>query len=128
MKRSIFLLITAIIAILLGGMMILLPEKMAEGFGVTSSPIIIFMMREIGLFNLCSGVLNFLVRNDIDSKTLKAVLIFNIAYHLIMLPLNLSGVSQGIFPFGQAIPPLVIHLFVGIGSLIYLMKIKTSAD
>ena len=124
MKRSIFFVIIAVIAILLGSTMLFIPGKMAEGFGVSSSPIMIFMMREIGLFNLGSGVLNYFVRNDKDSNTLKGVLIFNIAYHLIMVPLNLSGVFQGTFPIGQAIAPLVIHIFVGFGSLIYLMKIK----
>lgn len=126
MKRSIFLLIVAIIAILIGGISILLPDKMAEGFGGTSTPLLIFLVRELGVFSLCAGVLNFLVRNDTDSKTLKAIFIFNISYHMIMLPVNFIGISQGALSFGQAIPPLVIHLFVGIGSLIYLVKIKTT--
>lgn len=125
MKRSIFLLIAAIIAILIGGISLLFPVKMTEGFGGTSTPLLIFLVRELGAFSLCAGVLNFLVRNDPDSKTLKAIFIFNILYHMLMLPINFFGISQGALSFGQAIPPLIIHLFVGIGSFIYLSKIKT---
>ena len=128
MKRSIFLLIVAIIAILIGGISLFFPSKMAEGFGITPTPVITFLILELGAFSLCTGVLNFLVRNDTDSKTLKAIFIFNMAYHVIMLPVNLFGVSQGIFSFGQAIPPFAIHLFVGIGSFMYLAKIKTAAN
>ena len=127
MKRSTFLLIAAIIATLIGGMSLFSPGKMAEGFGVTPTPMIIFLARELGVLNLCLGVLNFLVRNDTDSKTLKAIFIFNFAYHLIMVPVNLFGISQGIFTFAQAILPLVFHFLMGIGSFIYLSKMKTSA-
>lgn len=126
MKRSIFLLVAAIIATLIGGISLFFPNKMAEGFGMTPTPVIIFLARELGVFNLCSGVLNFLVRNDTDSKTLKAIFIFNTAYHLLMMPINLFGVSQGIFTFVQAILPMAFHFFLGIGSFIYLSKIKTS--
>ena len=128
MKRSIFLLIAAIVAILIGGMSLLFPDKMAEGFGVTPTPVIIFLARELGVLNLCSGVLNFLVRNDADSKTLKSIFIFNMAYHVMMVPINLFGMSQGVFTFGQAMLPLAFHLLIGAGFFIFFSKIKTSFD
>ena len=76
MKRSIFLLITAIFAAIFGGMMFFLPGKMADGFGSAPTLFSTFLMREMGLIILCSGVLNFLVRNDRDSLALKAIFIF----------------------------------------------------
>ena len=85
-------------------------------------------MREMGLIILCSDVLNFIVRNDIDSTALKAILIFNIAYHLTMIPMVFIGVSQGVFAIDKSIGGLAAHLFIGIGSLFYLIKIKTSAS
>lgn len=126
MKRSTFLFIAAILAVLIGGLSLIFPAKMAESFGVTSTPMIIFLARELGVFNLCTGALNFLVRNDQDSKTLKAILIFNFAYHLMMLPINLYALSQGVFTLAQALPPMAFHLVLGIGSYVYLSKIKTS--
>ena len=128
MKRSTFLLIAAFFGLLIGGMSLFLPNKMADGFGITATPVIIFLSRELGAFNLCTGILNFIVRNDADSKTLKAIFIFNVTYHVIMMPVNVIGLSQGVFSIGQAILPFVFHLLLGIGSFIYLTKIKTSAN
>ncbi len=127
MKRSIFLLITAIFAALFGGMMFFLPDKVAEEFGTAPTPFSTFLMREMGLVILCSSVLNFIVRNDGDSLALKAIFVFNMAYHVTMMPIVFIGVSQGIFTMEKAIPGLAAHLFIGIGSLIYLMKMRTSA-
>ena len=126
MKRSLFLIITAIISALFGGMMFFLPGMVTEGFGSSPTPFSSFLMREMGLIILCSGVLNFLVRNDSDSMALKAIFIFNIAYHVIMIPIVFIGVSQGVFTIDKSFGGLAAHLFVGIGSLFYLMKIKTS--
>ena len=128
MKRSIFLLIAAIIAALIGVLSLFLPGKMAEGFGMTPSPMITFLIRELGAFSLCAGLLNFLVRKDPDSKTLKAILIFNMVYHFIMMPVNFVGLSESVFVLSQSIPPMIIHLFVGIGSFLYLSKMKTAAN
>ena len=127
MKRSIFLLITAAFAALFGGMMFFLPATVIEEFGTEPTLFSTFLMREMGLVILCSSVMNFLVRNDSDSNALKAILIFNMVYHLAMIPIVFMGVSQGIFTIYKAIPGLAAHLFIGVGSLIYLRNIKTSA-
>jgi hypothetical protein len=126
MKRSLFLIITAIIATLFGGMMFFMPDKAAEGFGMTSALETALLFRSLGGLLLCSGVLNFLVRNEGDSKALKAIFIFNIVFHAISMTNVFIGVSQGILMFNKVIPGQVAHLFIGIGSIIYMLKIKTS--
>jgi F0F1-type ATP synthase assembly protein I len=125
MKRSIFFIITSIISALFGGMMFFLPDMVTEGFGSTPTTFSSFLMRETGLIMLGLGVLNFLVRNDSDSMALKAIFIFNIVYHVTMIPIVFIGVSQGVFTIDKSIGGLVAHLFIGIGSVFYLMKIKT---
>ena len=128
MRRSTFLVITGIIATLFGGMMFFLPGMVAEGFGSVSTPFSTFLMREIGLIILCSGVLNFLVRNATDSMPLKAILIFNMVYHVTMIPIVLIGVTNGVFTIDKSLGGLAAHLFIGIGSLIYFMKIKIASS
>ena len=50
MKRSVFFLITAIIGLLVGTMLILIPKTGAENFGVmTSTPEILVIIRILGL-------------------------------------------------------------------------------
>ena len=126
MKRSIFLIIAAIISALFGGMMFFLPDMVTEEFGSVPTSFSTFLMRELGVIILCAGVLNFLVRNASDSLALKAILIFNIAYHVIMIPIVFIAVSQGVFAFDKSIGGLAAHLFIGIGSLFYLLKLKIS--
>lgn len=128
MRRSIFLIITAVIALIFGGMMFFLPEVVIEGFESAPDPFSKFVIREVGLIILCSSVLNYLVRNNGDSMALKAIFIFNMLYHVTMIPIVLIGVSQGVFTFDKSIGGLAAHLFIGIGSLFYLMKIKSDPN
>ena len=84
------------------------------------------LVREAGASNLAMGYLNFAVRNHKDSAALKAVLFFNMVYHLLILPANIYGWSQGIFSIGQVGPAFGIHLLLAIGFLLYALKVKPS--
>jgi|GEM_PF-520388 len=127
MKRSIFLLITAVLGTLFGLMMITMPDKAAEGFGVTATAELALSYQLFGSMILSFGVLNFIVRNHADSATLKAVLIFNVSVHLLTMIFDLYGGYSEIFEFTKIIPNQIIHLFIGIGSLMYLLKIKATS-
>ncbi len=126
MKRSIFFLITSIIGALLGAMMLFTPAKAAESFGLETSPAINMMFGIIGGMLLGVAFLNFMVRNHGDSATLKTVLMTNIVLHAISICTDLVSVSNGVLEFSKIVPAIVIHLFVGIGAIIYAMKIKSS--
>jgi len=128
MKRSTFLLVTAILAAPIGFMSLFFPSQMAEGFGVTATPMILLLSRELGVFNLCTGGLNFLVRHHPDSGTLKAVLLYNLVYHAIMLLVNGYSLAQGAFTVGQAVLPVVFHLFIGIGSYYFVARMRTTSN
>ena len=126
MNRSIFLLLTAVIALLFGGMMLVAPDKASETFGITFSPEIGIVFRWLGVMIVCSGILNFIVRNDSGTSTLKAVLIFTAAFHALSLLIDFVGIGQGVLKTGNLIPGIVVHSFVAVGSVFYLLKIKTS--
>ena len=128
MKRSIFLLITAFLGLFLGVICLFFPGKMAAGFGMTVTPLILMMIREAGACNFSMGYLNFAVRNHSDSKSLKNVLLFNMVYHVLILPVNIYGWSQGILSIGQVGPAFGIHLLLAIGFLLYVLKMKPSAQ
>ena len=126
MKRSTFFLITAIFAFVFAAMMLLVPASAAEGFGMVSTPETSLLFRSLGGMLLSASILNFLVRNHPDSDTLKAVLIFNVALNLLGMLSDVPGIIEGILPFGKVIPGHIVHLFIIIGSFIYLRKIKSS--
>jgi len=127
MKRSIFLLINAVLFLFIGMMCLFFPDKMAAGFGMTITPVILMMVREAGACNLSMGYLNFATRNHSDSKSLKTVLFFNMAYHVLILQANIYGWSQGVLSIGQAFTSFGIHLLLAIGFLLYALRMKPSA-
>jgi hypothetical protein len=126
MRRSLFLLIAAIVGLLFGGMMFFTPGLAAEGFGISSIPETLMFFRAMGESILAMGVLAFLVRNDNDSKALKSIFIFFIIYHGLGLLNDFYSISQGLITFNKVISGILTHLFIGIGSIYYALKIKTS--
>lgn len=126
MNRSAFLLITAIVALLFGGMMLLTPEKASETFGISFNSEIGIVFRWLGVMIVCAGMLNFTVRNDSGSGTLKAVLIFTAAFHGLSMLIDLLGISQGVLKIENLMPGIIAHTLVLVGSVFYLLKIKTT--
>jgi hypothetical protein len=76
---------------------------------------------------LGSGLLNLLVRKQAASETLKAVLLANVAMHGLSMIADVSAGAAGVVQFSKIIPGQVAHLFIGIGSLVYLMKMEKTA-
>ena len=122
MKRSLFLLITAILALLFGGLMFFAPSLAAQAFGIPDSVGVDALFRILGATLLSLAVLNFLVRNHPSSPTLTAVLWTDVATHGIGLVADLWSVGAGAFTFTAALPGLVVHVFVGVGALIYALR------
>ena len=128
MKQNHFFLATAVIATLFGSMTLFLPEKAAETFGLTPHAENAVVLRWLGAISLCSALLNFLVRNDNNSNTLKAVLIFTGAFHALSLMVDIMGISQGVLQLNKLIPGIVIHSLITLGSIFFLMKFKISTQ
>jgi hypothetical protein len=124
MNRSTFFIIIAIIGFLFGCFLLLVPTKGAELFGWTSTPEITLLFRTIGGFIISIAVLNWLVRNEIDSYTLKAVLILNLLSHIIAMIIDTNGILDEILQFKNLAGGYVIHLFVAGGSIVYLNKLN----
>ena len=127
MKRSLFFIITAIIGVLFGALLFLAPAKGADGFGVEASPIVVALFRALGAMILGMGIMNFLVRNHPASPTLKAVLLTNIFSHGLTMIADISGVIAGTLQFSKIAVGQGTHIFIGIGSLIYLLKMEKTS-
>lgn len=124
MKRSTFLTITAVIAGLFGGMMMIAPGYTSANFGLQVSAESNLLFRSLGGMILFLGLLNFLVRKEADSKALQAVLVVNVVSHLISMGNDFYGASQQVLEFGKLGGGMIAHLFIVIGSVYYLFKMK----
>lgn len=124
MKRSVFFIIIAIVGILFGGMLLYAPGMSAENFGWTPTPEISLLFRSMGGMILSLGILNYLVRNEPDSYTLKAVLIFNLMAHLIGLIVDINGVREGVLMFNNVAIGFAVHILISLGCIYYLTRIN----
>lgn len=105
-------------------MMVFVPLKAVEGFGMVPTFEAGLIFRTLGVTILSTGILNFLVRDHPDSPSLKAILIFNVILHGLGMAVDLLGVIQGIIDFPKIIPGLLAHLFIGIGSILFIAKMN----
>jgi hypothetical protein len=127
MKRSLFFWITAILALLFGGLMFITPPGAAQTFGLAESTAGDVVFRILGATLLGIALLNFLVRNHADSETLAAVLWTNVAVHGLGLIADISSVVAGRLTVSSVAFGVIVHLFVGIGSLIYATRMRPIA-
>jgi hypothetical protein len=93
---------------------------------MTPTPESTILFRSLGGLILASGVLNYLVRHQADSPTLKAVLIFNVVFHALSMANDFAGTAQGTLGMDKIIPGQIAHLFIGIGSAWYAMRMKSA--
>lgn len=84
----------------------------------------ILLLRVIGGAILSSGVLNFMVMNHSDNITFKAILVFNIVFHALGMLVDFYGMFQNLVHFEKTVVGNGVHVFVIIGCMYYLMKMK----
>ena len=104
--------------------MLFFPVFAATNFGIVSTPQISQMLRSVGGVDLCLGILSLLVYSEPDSRALKAILIVNLLSHLISIVVDGSASLMGVVAFSKIGPGLIAHLFIVIGALIYILKMK----
>lgn len=127
MKRSTFLLVTAILSFVFGGMMFLIPSFAARFLAITAAPQTVSVLRGLGGLIIGSGTINFLLRKQTNTAALKSLLLANIVTHVLGLSADVWGVLDGALTTTKVAPVEITHLFVGIGSLIYFLKLNAHA-
>jgi hypothetical protein len=68
--------------------------------------------------------MNLLVRNHPASDTLKAVLWTDVATHGLGTIADLWSVAAGSLAASSIAAGLVVHLFVGVGALVYIIRME----
>jgi hypothetical protein len=124
MKISLFLTISAIGSIAFGTVMFLMPALAFNGLGITVTPQTVSLLQGMGGLIIGLGALNFLGRHFTEVRMLNVVLLTNILTHTLGLLADIFGVLNGALQIGQMAPVELTHLFIGTGSLIYLVRLK----
>jgi uncharacterized membrane protein len=123
MKRSSFLFISAILTLVFGALLFFIPTLSTQSLDMIYSPETGSVLRSMGGLIIGSGTINLFLRDSDNHPSLKALLLANIITHTFGLLANVWGLADGAITICK-IAPFEINLFVGIGSLIYLLQLK----
>jgi hypothetical protein len=126
MKRSTFILISAILATLFGLSMLLAPEQMIKNMTTAADPSALHVLQWAGNMLLAIAVVNFLSRNDEGSVALRAVMIGNIFMHTLALGVDYYDYSIGFINMQGLGSGFVVHVFLIAGFGYYLLKMGKS--
>jgi hypothetical protein len=126
MKRSVFFIISALIACFFGGIMFIIPDIACERFGLAYNLEIGLIFRWFGVMLLSSGALNFFFNNEPNSCALHAVLTYNIIFHSLILLLYFIYTGMGILKMQHVFPGIIAHVLQIFGFVFYLLKLKKS--
>lgn len=124
MKRSVFLRITALLSFVFGAMLFFVPAFAAQIIGIAFSPETGSVLCGMGGLILGSGLINLMLRNSIDTHTLKALLWTNIIINVLGTIADLRGLSDGVLTLSRIAPVQITHVFMGVGSAICLVGLK----
>ncbi|MDB5023573.1 MAG: hypothetical protein JWP78_1328 [Mucilaginibacter sp.] len=124
MKVSAFLTISAIGSVAFGAVMFLMPALAAGGLGLSLTPQTGSLLQGMGGLIIGLGAINFLARHFTDRGMLRVILLTNIITHTLGLLADVFGALNGALQIRQMAPVELTHLFIGIGSLIYLVRLR----
>ena len=124
MARSRFLLISGILSFIFGAMMFFVPSFGAQSIGISLAPESLSLIRGMGGLIIGSGAINFLMRNNSNSESIKALLLTNIITHIFGMGADIFGLMDGVLVLSKIAPVQITHLFIGVGSLIYLTTLS----
>jgi hypothetical protein len=127
MKQSSFLLIAAIIPLLFGLVMMIVPDEMLSNSlasEVSLQTRSVTQWAGFGVFTI--GLVNFLSRNDTGSIAQKAVMLGNIVFHSLGIFFDTLHYSTGVMKLSGLITGLLPHSLLIAGFVYYLSKLPGS--
>ncbi|MES2558281.1 MAG: hypothetical protein V4590_00970 [Bacteroidota bacterium] len=125
MKRSTFLLVTALVSFTFGTLFFFMPNLIAGMMSIEATPQILSVYRGMGGLIIGGGIINYFLRNQHNSEILTGLFLTNMLTHFLGLSADLWGVADGVLSISKMALIEVMHLFIGIGSFIYLLKMRT---
>jgi hypothetical protein len=124
MKLPVFLTISAVGSFAFGAMMFFMPGFAARLLGIACTLQTGSLLQGMGGLIIGLGAINFLGRHFTEVRMLRVVLLTNVLTHTLGLLADIFGALNGALQIRQMAPVELTHLFIGIGSLIYLLKLR----
>ena len=106
--------------------MFFMPARGSSLLGLGLTPAVASLLHGMGGPIIGTGAMNFLFRKMTDTVAVKALLLTNVIIHLFGLGADIWGIDDGILTIIKMAPVESTHLFVGMGLLLYFLKLKSS--
>jgi hypothetical protein len=117
MNRRLFLTVTSLTALTIGLFALFFPEVLiTQVKRAQPSEAAFVMARTVGILLVAVGLLDFLVRAQGDSPTMRAVLIANLVLQLGILPIDPLAYAHGVYQtLGSFLPNTILHVVLAAG-------------
>lgn len=122
MTLNAFLSIAAVIGIVFGIGMLIVPEQVFELYAIPSSEGSKVIARSLGALIFSVGIMNWIARGVEDSVALRAILYGNLAIHLLTLVTDLLALTSGAMS-AQGWGLVILHTLLG-GGFAYFVFAK----
>ncbi len=128
MKRKTFLVLIGIVGFIVGSVALLAPAILLQGKGVAPEGAAMVWMRETGVLILSISVILFLLRDEADSRAMRAVLWGNALVHAGLLPIEISAWRSGVITRLDGIAPnSALHLLAAGGFIVFAIRVVPSS-
>jgi hypothetical protein len=127
-SRKQFLILAAIVPGAFGLVMMVAPDLMlgnSLAIGVDASTRVVTQWVGFGVFSL--GLINFLSRNDPGSAALRAVMLGNVAFHVLGIGFDTYDYLAGFMKISGVVSGVVPHALLAVGFVYYLVKLPSRA-
>ena len=126
MKRKTFLTVASVIALAIGSFALSVPGVLIGTVKMAApSEAANVMARTVGILLITVGLLNFLVRGDEDSPTLRSILVADLVLQLGILPIDPLAYANGVYgTAGSFVPNTIIHILLATGFAYYLVNMN----
>lgn len=127
MNRKVFLMLVSFVAFAIGFVTLFFPNEFVviAKVAAPSETANVFVCT-VGVLLISFSVLNFLVRNHENSKTLQSIFIANLILQLSLIPIDLMAYSAGTFTtLGSFVPNTILHIILASGFSYYLIRMRS---
>lgn len=127
MKRSVFLIVAGVLAILFGTNMLFMPGQMLDMVAVETNLSTRVVLQWMGCPLVSIGVMNLLSRSDEGSPALRAIMVGNILLHVMGEGIDVYDYLNAYIKLGGVIMGTVVHGTLTLGFLYFLTKLPKAA-
>jgi len=119
MKFKTLLVIKALVSLVFGIPILIIPDRLLSLFGLSLNTDGMFMAREYGGALLGIAVLCWFARNSEGARALKAIILFGFLYDFVNLFVSLHANLSGLMnPLGWGIVAIYLFFTIGFGSIL----------